>query len=54
MSRSDDKRREDTTLLDVIRALPYGISNAGASSICMRFLMRKQYGDHPPNPCPCY
>ncbi|HWH16632.1 MAG TPA: hypothetical protein VNU25_03555 [Candidatus Paceibacterota bacterium] len=39
-------------LIDSLRGK--GVSNAEAGSISMQYLMRKQFGDKPPNPCPCY
>lgn len=42
------------SLSDFIVKQGPGLSNAELGKRCMRFLMRKQYGIKPPNPCPCY
>jgi len=42
------------SFFEFVKNLPRGITGAEASRLCMKFLMRKQYGENPPNPCPCY
>lgn len=42
------------SLLEFVKNLPEGIGCAEAGRLCMSFLMRRQYGTSPPNPCPCY
>lgn len=42
------------SLEEFILAQPRDLSNAELGTRCMRFLMRRQYGDSPPHPCPCY
>ncbi len=42
------------SLRDFIVKQRSGLSNAELGKRCMQFLMRKQYGNKPPNPCPCY
>lgn len=34
--------------------LPSGLNGVEVGRLCMSYLMRKQYGMVPPNPCPCY
>ncbi len=40
-------------LSDYVKSLPASLGLAEIGKRCMQFLMRRQYGDNPPNPCPC-
>ena len=37
-----------------VLTLPRGRSGVEIGRLCMSFLMRKQFGSTPANPCPCY
>ena len=41
-------------LLGFLTSLPSGLLPVEISCISMSFLMHKQYGADPPDPCPCY
>lgn len=37
-----------------LKQIPEGTPGVRIGRLTMSYLMRKQYGNRPPNPCPCY